>query len=37
MSTGAIIGMVIINGTVIGGFIWLLSKAIKHEQKNTTD
>lgn len=33
MSTSAIIGMVLILGTVIGGFAYFLSLAIKNEAK----
>jgi len=34
MSTGAIISMVIINGTIIGGFIILLRRAIKTDRRD---
>lgn len=33
MSTSAIIGMVFILGTVVGGFIFFLSLAIRNEAK----
>lgn len=33
MSTSAIIGMIIILGVVIGGFVYFLSMAIRNESK----
>ena len=33
MSSSAIVGMILILGTVVGGFVFFLSMAIKKERK----